>query len=432
MNMVLTSRPHRPWRTAVFAGMASYLDAAILISTGIALVLYRPVLGFTTVEFGLLSAFLTFSFAAGALVGGRLGDRFGRRRVYTVTLIGLFVAAVVLATATSVVTLFPAVILAGFAVGADLPVSLALIAEEAPEGQKGKFVAFSAILWLVGISASNGLSAIVGGMGDLGGRIMFIHVAVVSLIVLIFRASSPESPEWQAAKRSVASPAEGGLTDLASLRRLARPPYIIALISTALFYATWVIASNTLGQFSTFLFTQLGGVSVQATGLIKLVNIPIGVVCGLLFMRAVDSRRRYNWFVIGSILQIVAFGTPLAFGAQLWTLLVMSYGFSFGAAFAGEAIYKVWSQEFYPTLLRTTAQGSTMAFARVIAGTVAIFIPTLVVTQPSSLFVIVTSCVAFSSIIGYFWIRRLPKATSDAPTKNPDDAVPAVSEHTTT
>lgn len=423
MNQVSPSRPLRPWRTAIFAGMASYLDAAILISTGIALVLYRPVLGFTTVEFGLLSAFLTFSFAAGTLVGGRLGDRFGRRRVYTVTLIGLLVASVVLATATSVVTLFPAVILAGFAVGADLPVSLALIGEEAPEGQKGKFVAFSAILWLVGISASNGLSAIVGGMGDLGGRIMFGHVAVVSLIVLIFRTSSPESPEWQAARKTSASAvADGSRADLASLRRLIRPPYIIALISTALFYSAWVVASNMLGQFSTFLFTQLGGVNVQTTGLIKLVNIPIGIICGLLFMRAVDSRRRYNWFVIGSIVQIVAFGTPLVFGAQLWTLLVMSYGFSFGAAFAGEAIYKVWSQEFYPTLLRTTAQGSTMAVARVVAGTVAIFIPTLVVSQPNSLFMIVTLCLAFSSIIGFFWIRTLPKATSDAPAYNSDAA----------
>lgn len=407
----------QPWKTAILAGMASYLDAAVLISTGTALVLYRPTLGIDDLQFGLLSSLLTFSFAAGALFGGRLGDRFGRRRVYTATLIALIVSMAIMALSPVVPLLFVGVVVAGLAIGADLPVSLALITEASPEGKRGRFVAFSAILWLVGISASNGLSAIVGGFGELGGRIMFAHVGIVALIVMLLRLTMPESREWAAARaaNAAATTTDTERVDLGSLRRLARPPFVFALLATGLFYAAWTISSNTLGQFSALLFTELGGVTVQVFSLFKLVNIPLGLISGFLFMRIVDTRGRYTWFAVGAIVQASAFAVPMLFGGQLWTLLYLSYAFSVGSAFAGEAMYKVWSQELYPTLLRATAQGSTIAFARVIAAIAAVFIPALATNDPSSLFVLLPSCVVASSLIGFFWIRRLPKAAAESP-----------------
>lgn len=403
----------RAWKTAVLAGMASYLDAAVLISTGIALVLYRPVLGIDDVQFGLLSSLLTFSFATGALFGGRLGDVLGRRVVYTVTLIALVAAMAVMGFADSTNWLFVGVVIAGLAIGADLPVSLALIAEEAPEGQKGRFVGFSAILWLVGIGASNGLSAAVGGLGDLGGRIMFLHVGVVALVVLIARLSMPESPEWKAARLADKNSADVEKVSLGSLRRLGRKPFLAALVGTALFYASWTIASNTMGQFSALLFVELGGTTVQVFGLIKLVNIPLGLLTGFLFMRVVDGNHRYKWYIVGAIVQITAFAVPMLFGGQLWTLMFMSYAFSVGAALAGEALYKVWTQELFPTLLRSTAQGTTIAVARVIAAIAAIFIPTVAASDPQSLFTLLVVCVTFSSVIGFVWVRRLPRADDE-------------------
>ncbi len=410
------TRAPRPWTTAVLAGMASYLDAAVLITTGIALVLYRPSLGIDDLQFGLLSSLLTLCFAFGALFGGRLGDRFGRRIVYTTTLVALVVAMGVMAFAVNVPMLMIGVIIAGLSIGADLPVSLAMLAEEAPEGKRGKFVAFSAILWIVGISVSNGLSALLGGLGDLGGRLMFAHIGLVALVVLLLRASSSESQEWvraRAANAAAAASPNQERIDLGSLKRLLHPPFVFALLATGVFYASWTIASNTVGQFSALLFVELGGTTVQTFGLIKLVNIPLGLLTGFLFMRIVDTRFRYTWFVLGAVIQASAFTVPMVFGGQLWSLMYMAYAFSVGAALAGEALYKVWSQELYPTLLRTTAQGSTIAFARIIAAGAAIFIPTLAASDPSALFTVLTCCVVFSSLIGFFWIRRLPKATAD-------------------
>jgi MFS transporter, SP family, inositol transporter len=79
-----------------------------------------------------------------------------------------------------------------------------------------------------------------------------------------------------------------------------------------------------------------------------------------------------------------------------------------GAAFSGETIYKVWSQEMVPTLLRSTAQGVTIAFARI---TAALFALSVV-----------------SGLMGLFWITRLPKARELEPEEailvHKADAVP--------
>src|SRR3954465_13067037 len=83
-----------PWFIATVAGMASYLDAATIVSTGNALVMYQEPLGITGNQIGIISASLTLGIAGGATVGGRLGGRFGRKPVFSVTMIGIVIAMV--------------------------------------------------------------------------------------------------------------------------------------------------------------------------------------------------------------------------------------------------------------------------------------------------------------------------------------------------
>ena len=188
----LRDLPRPAWRVAILAGMASYLDAAAIITSGGALVLYKERFGLSLAQIGQLSAVLTALFAIGALVGGRLGDRFGRRRVFTTTMIGLALGAAMLAFAPSLPVLVAGTIVVGFCIGADLPVSMAMIAEEAPPGFKGRLIAFSHVLWMAAIGTTYVLQVAVGGLGELGGRIMWAHVLLAALLVLVLRAALPE------------------------------------------------------------------------------------------------------------------------------------------------------------------------------------------------------------------------------------------------
>jgi inositol transporter-like SP family MFS transporter len=336
--------------------MASYLDAGAIVTTGIALVLFAPSLGIGDGTLGALSGLLTLGFAVGAVVGGRLGDRYGRRRVYTATLLLFAVGTALLATAGAVAMLFAGVVLVGLAIGADLPVSLALIAEQAPAGEKGKMIVFSGMLWLLGILAPILLSIAVAPLGELGGRILYGQLLLVCVVVIVARMGLRESAEW--AGKSDAAARDGDEIRFSHLGQLFRAPLVAAVLATGLYYAVWNLGANTFGQFGTFLLVQVAGADVQAASVLNLATFPVSIVAALVFMRVVDRPSRRTFFVGGTILNVVAFAVPLVLGFSATSFVVTMVCFGIGAGFCGESIYKVWSQELFPTLLRSTAQGS--------------------------------------------------------------------------
>lgn len=406
------NRTARPWRTAILAGMASYLDSGALITTGIALVLYAPSLGFDPGAIGLISGLLTLCFAAGAIIGGRLGDRFGRRRVFSVTLVVYIVGALLLALAAGLPMLVIGIVLVGFAIGADLPVSLALIAEEAPEGKKGKMIIFSGLLWLAGILVPIILSIGVAPLGAPGGRIMFGQLVLVAIIVLIARRSLRESAEWTTktdaiSTRAVAAENEIKFTDM---KQLFTMPILATVVATGLYYAIWNLGANSFGQFGTFFLVNLAKLDVQTASVLNLATFPLGLIAALIFMRVIDRPSRKVFFVIGTVFNIIAFVSPLVLGFTPVAFLVLLALFGLGSGFCGEAMYKVWSQELFPTLLRSTAQGVTLAFARFLAGVVAFVTPALATGNPTALFGLLAVCAVVSGVIGVFWIPRLKTA----------------------
>src|SRR6478609_4858969 len=201
MTGPLPTRPSpNPWYIAVVAGMASYLDAATIVSSGNALVMYQEPLAISGDQIGVLSFSLTLGIAIGAVTGGRLGDRFGRKPVFSVTMIGIVIAMACNTFATGFPMLLVGAILGGLSTGADLPVSIATISEAGNDSNRGKLVSFSQVLWTMGIVVPLALTAIIGGMGHTGGQIIFASVGVVALIVLVARIALPESPVWLAAR----------------------------------------------------------------------------------------------------------------------------------------------------------------------------------------------------------------------------------------
>ena len=104
----------KAWWIAGVAGMASYLDAGAIVTTGTALVLYQEPFGLTPGQIGQLSALLTVMIAVGALIGGRVGDKYGRRRVFSVTMVLFALGALALMLAPGVGVLYLGVILIGF------------------------------------------------------------------------------------------------------------------------------------------------------------------------------------------------------------------------------------------------------------------------------------------------------------------------------
>ena len=72
------------WKWSALAGMASYLDAGSIVALGAGLALFQEELGLSATRPSGCSppSARTPRGALGAFVGGRLGDRLGRKRIY--------------------------------------------------------------------------------------------------------------------------------------------------------------------------------------------------------------------------------------------------------------------------------------------------------------------------------------------------------------
>ncbi|WP_461173414.1 MFS transporter [Arthrobacter sp. Z1-9] len=392
------------WRVAFASGLASYVDAGAIAGTGTALVILQGSLGLTPAQIGQLSALLTIMIAVGALVGGRLGDRFGRRRVFLVTLSVYVVAALVLMFSPGIAVLYVGLAVLGLAAGADLPVSMAMIAESAPEDKRGKMVTFTHVLWMAGILGVIMISIFFGNAGVLGAQIIYGHLAAVALIAVALRWGIPESRLWS---QSQNTPSDDERVDLRSLRALFSPKLFAPLAATGLFYALVNITANTNGQFSTYLFVNVAGVDVATASMLGLGILLLSVAGLFVMMRIVDGSRRHRTFVFAAILALAGLAVPLVFGVSAITLVIMGVFGALGGAIAGEPMYKIWSQELFPTSHRSTAQGITIAFARLVAAGAALVTPLIIAAGPALLFLflIVTSGAAY--LIGIFWIFRM-------------------------
>ena len=382
--------------------MASYLDAAAIVSTGTALVLFQDALSLDAGDIGVLSSLLTLAIAVGALTGGRIGDRFGRRRVFTATMALLVVGTGVLAVATGPEMLFVGVVLTGYAAGADLPVSLALIAEEAPPDTAGKLVGLSQVLWFTGIIATKLLALGVGGLGATGGRVLYLHIAAVAVLVLALRMAVPESARWVESRRRLdANLRSASASTGPGLRQLVTAPYAVPMLGLVVFYALVNVVANTTGQFGTFLFVNVAGSTVQVASAIGAAGILAGILTGVFFMRIVDGCNRMRWYVVGGVAYVLSVLVPLTFGVSVTTLTVGGLLGAIAGSLAFEGALKVWTQELFPTLLRATAQGTIIGIARVVAALAALWTPTLMTTAPQVAYAVLTVVVVIGLVAGY-------------------------------
>jgi inositol transporter-like SP family MFS transporter len=399
-------RQVNPWWIAIVCGMASYIDAAAIVSSGTALVLYQHSIGVTEGQIGVLSAMLTLAIAAGAVSGGRLGDRFGRRAVFVATMTMVVIGAGILVAAPGFVGLLIGTIVLGLGSGADLPVSLATISEAAPEDTRGRLVGFSQILWFGGILGANLVSAIAGGWGQVGGQVMYAHVGVVALVVLLLRLTVPESRTWSDARREKESGAATIRAQRTGIRDvLGQKAFRVPLVALLVFYTLTNIGANTGGQFNQFIAVNVVGISVQTQSLIGIGSQVIGVAGAAVFMRIVDGPHRMAFYIFGAVCLVFSYLTPVLFGFTIAPWLVNSAVNAIGGAFAFEAIMKVWAQESFPTLLRSSVQGFVIAFARVVAALVALVTPVLMHT-PNLAYLLIAIIVAIGLVAGWLGFHR--------------------------
>mgnify|MGYP003945438567 CR=1 FL=1 len=426
-NDAISSGPVKPrvtraqWRLAVLSGMASYLDSGIIVSSGLSLGLWQTRFHLSSWGLGALSAALTFSIAVGSLIGGRLADRFGRGRVYGIDILVYAVGAALLVFAPNSAFLLVGLIIAGLAAGADLPTSLAMVSEHSPRSVRGRLIGATQTMWVVGITAAIVIGFGTSTLGYLSAQILFAHLAVVALAGWVLRNRLRLSPVAETTEAGGAGGGGEGI-DRRALRRLGARPILVPLLATGGFYLAWNLAANTMGQYGTYFLTTVSGASqTLATG-IGLAGLPVGLACSLLFVRLADTPWRDRLFHVCAALQVLAFAVAAATGgAVIAAMVFFLLLYNIVNQFAGEANYKVWSQEAFPEELRATTQGLTYGLSRALCGLAGLATPALMATSGSAVLWITTACVAVSGALGVWIVRRIaPQGQAPAATTAPE------------
>ena len=390
------------WKWSALAGMASYLDAGSIVALGAGMALFQKEFGLSDTAVGTLAAIgpNAIGCALGAIIGGWLGDKLGRKRIYQYDLIVYAVGILCITFAINREMLFAGTFIVGLAVGADIPTSLALVGEFAPDKARGKLLGFTQVAWCLGPAIVLWLALAFTGLGLLGIRIVFFHLFLVAAVTWALRQGLAESARWKVASQSVAAVRTkiGALFSGANFR---------ALVWTATIYTFWNLAAGTAGAFNSYLITKHNaGTQALSVALPSAAFVTMMLVTVTVFMRYSDrshSTRKLLW-AIGSLVQIFAYGLLVVVPFSIPAIITNIVLFAGGAALAGEAFYKVFSQELFPTMLRGTAQGFTFGLARIVVGIWSFFVPQISNHGIGLLAGLLTVFLMISGGVGYFYM----------------------------
>jgi inositol transporter-like SP family MFS transporter len=403
---VSADQPHK-WRNTILAGLANYIDAGSIVAGSAALALWKAQYGLSDIFIGLIAAFSANAISAGvgALIGGILCDRFGRKKIYQFDMIFYAFGMLWLVFAAAPWMIVIGFILVGLAVGADIPASWSLIAENAPDDRRGRHSGVAQMLWYSGPVVVLVSFLLLEPYGVLGARIVFAHLAVLALALTFLRSRMRESERWEEARRTAA--AERAAGSPANWRVLLQPRYLKSMAFLVGMYGFWNLWAGTNGFFFPYILrtvgdqTQAMAVTLQAGGFIlSMLSIYF------IFMRLSDKVNQRTLFGLSALMQIAGMSLLALFPLTLPIAMLHIFLMQVGGGFGAQSFFQLWSAEQFPTMVRSTAQGVTFAIVRIGLGCWSFFVPVLTSTGFTTLAWILTGFLVISAAIGLAWAPR--------------------------
>jgi len=194
------SRWHR--RVVVALGITWILDGleASLIANLAPTLQDERTLGLRAVQIGIANTVYLIGQVFGALFFGHLTDRYGRKRLFLVTL-GVYLAATALSGAATGFGMFLVLrFIAGAGIGGEYSAINSAIDELIPARLRGQVdLGINGSYW-VGVAMGAGLTLVLLDPDlipvELGWRLVFGLGAIMGLAILLVRRDVPESPRW--------------------------------------------------------------------------------------------------------------------------------------------------------------------------------------------------------------------------------------------
>ncbi len=406
---------------AMDVGLISFIMAALAVHWGI-----------TPTESSWLASIGFIGMAIGATFGGLLADKFGRRHVFTLTLLVYGLATGASALATGLVMLLVLRFFIGLGLGAELPVASTLISEFSPVKVRGRMVVLLEAFWAVGWILAAVIGTFVVGAHDSGWRWALALGMVPAFYALYVRFHLPESVRFlesrgrhEEAEEIVASfeatvPADAELADAPSTPTFAEDDVTSRSIwspslrgRTAALWTVWFCVN--LSYYGAFVWIPsllvADGFSLvksfSFTLIITLAQLP-GYAMAAWLIEVWGRRVTLAAFLVGSACAAGLYG----FAHTEWLILVAGCLLSFFNLGAWGALYAV-GPELYPTHLRGAGTGAAAGFGRLASIIAPLLVPLILAGAGSGwLFALFAAAFALAALAAFALPEQRGKALS--------------------
>jgi MFS family permease len=201
MTRILDESPLLPihYRIWALSTGGTLLSGVSMFLLGVTLPLIIPIFAMPATSIGLAAAMLMGGTVVGALIGGHLADRLGRKPVMIMDMILLMIATLLTALAPDARILIGAELLVGVGIGMDFPVGSSYLAEFMPQGRRGRMMAASIAVQSIGMLVGAGFALVLlqdAHSGDNTWRWLLAAEALLVLPYLLGRLTLPESARW--------------------------------------------------------------------------------------------------------------------------------------------------------------------------------------------------------------------------------------------
>lgn len=184
---------------AALGGLLFGFDTAVISGT---LNFIQPYFRLSEAGLGWTVSSLLFGCIAGVAVAGKIGDRFGRKKILMLAALLFLISAVGSAGSVGLTTFIMARVAGGLAVGVASILSPMYIAEIAPAKYRGRLVSLNQLAIVTGILVAFFTNYLLVNTGENNWRWMLLVMAAPALLLFFSLFLVPESPRWLVAKGS--------------------------------------------------------------------------------------------------------------------------------------------------------------------------------------------------------------------------------------
>ena len=380
-------------KSTIAVSLTNYLDAGAIVAGASGLTLWKDYLSLTEGHLGWLNAISAncLGAAIGAIIGGFMADKFGRKAIYTYNMLVYMLGVLIIMLAVNFPILLLGFLVTGISVGVGVPASWTYISESSETGNRGRNICISQMAWGIGpliiLLIGTLLAPPTGGSGDTGGvlfplvetvanaitggglqgsalnvfssRIVFASLFIVAFIAWQLQRRLDESAEWKAAKEAEKKSginAKGVFSSFGDL--FTNKVCVKSILFLAGMYLTWNLVCSVMGFFQPHIYETAGGLSNEMANSFAagqwVVIIAMTFVCSLV----VDKMNQRLLYAFGVGMGIIAWLIIITIGINSMTgLVVFTLLWAMQAGVSVQTFYALWASELFPAKYRAAAQG---------------------------------------------------------------------------